>query len=105
LQEVEHRDLRATLVQPRTSNIYIRKQCELLSVKRSRVYYKSVAEKPENIEMMNIMDRQLTKHPTEGVVSMVYILMSMGFIVGPKHIRRLFRMMGRNTIYRRKNLT
>jgi putative transposase len=29
----------------------------------------------------------------------------MGFIVGPKRIRRLFRLMGRNTIYRRKNLT
>lgn len=55
--------------------------------------------------MMNIMDRHLTKHPTEGVKSMVFLLMSMGFIVGPKRIRRLFRMMGRNTIYRRKNLT
>lgn len=36
---------------------------------------------------------------------MVYLLMSMGFIVGPKRVRRLFRLMGRNTIYRRKNLT
>jgi putative transposase len=62
-------------------------------------------EKPENIEMMNIMDRHLTKHPTEGVVSMVYLLMGMGFLVGPKRIRRLFRIMGRHTIYRRKNLT
>jgi putative transposase len=105
LQEDGHRDLRAQLVQPRTSKISIRKQCELLSVNRSRVYYKPVAEKPENIEMMNIMDRHLTKHPTEGVKSMVFLLMSMGFIVGPKRIRRLFRMMGRNTIYRRKNLT
>ena len=105
MQEVGHRDLRAQLVQPRTSKISIRKQCELLSVNRSRVYYKPVDEKPENIEMMNIMDRHLTKHPTEGVVSMVYLLMSMGFIVGPKRIRRLFRIMGRNTIYRRKNLT
>ena len=69
MQEVGHRDLRAQLVQPRTSKISIRKQCELLSVNRSRVYYKPVDEKPENIEMMNIMDRHLTKHPTEGVVS------------------------------------
>jgi len=105
LQEVGHRDLRVQLVQPRTSKISIRKQCELLSVNRSRVYYKPVAEKPENIEMMNIMDRHLIKHPTEGVKSMVFLLMTMGFIVGPKRIRRLFRIMGRNTIYRRKNLT
>ena len=55
--------------------------------------------------MMNIMDRHLTRHPTEGVVSMVYLLLSLGFLVGPKRIRRLFRIMGRHTIYRRKNLT
>jgi putative transposase len=55
--------------------------------------------------MMNIMDRHLTKHPTEGVKSMVYLLMDFGFIVGPKRIRWLFRIMGRQTIYRRKNLT
>lgn len=105
MQEVGHRYLRAQLVQPRTSKIFIRKQCDLLSVNRSRFYYKSFAEKPENIEMMNIMDQHLTKHPTEGVKSMVFLLMSMRFIVGPKRIRRLFRMMGRNTIYKFKNLT
>ena len=105
MQEVGNPDLRVQLIQPRTSKISIRKQCELLSVNRSRVYYKPVDEKPENIEMMNIMDRHLTKHPTEGVKSMVFLLMAMGFIVGPKRIRRLFRIMGRNTIYRRKNLT
>ena|GEM_PF-5495333 len=47
--------------------------------------------------MMNIMDRHLTKHPTEGVVSMVYLLLSLGFLVGPKRIRRLIRIMGRHT--------
>lgn len=92
-------------MQPRTTKISIRKQCELLSINRSRIYYQPVKEKPENIEMMNIMDRHLTKHPTEGVVSMVYLLLSLGFLVGPKRIRRLFRIMGRQTIYRRKNLT
>jgi putative transposase len=105
LQEVGHRDVRVQLIQPRTSKISIRKQCELLSINRSRVYYQPAKEKPENIEMMHIMDRHLTKHPTEGVVSMVYLLMGMGFLVGPKRIRRLFRIMGRHTIYRRKNLT
>jgi len=92
-------------VEPRTSQLSIRRQCELLSINRSNVYYKPVPEKPENLEMMNIMDRHLTKHPTEGVKSMVYLLMGMGFIVGPKRIRRLFKIMGRTTMYRRKNLT
>jgi putative transposase len=97
--------MRSCLVEPRTSQLSIRRQCELLSINRSNVYYKPVPEKPENLEMMNIMDRHLTKHPTEGVKSMVYLLMGMGFIVGPKRIRRLFKIMGRTTMYRRKNLT
>jgi putative transposase len=93
------------LIEPFTSRISVRRQCELLSVNRSKIYYKAAAEKPENVEMMNIMDKHLTSHPTEGVKSMVYLLMAMGYVVGPKRIRRLFRIMGRETIYRRKNLT
>jgi len=47
LHELKHRDLRVQLVRPRTSKISIRKQCELLTVNRRRVYYKPIAEKPE----------------------------------------------------------
>lgn len=51
------------------------------------------------------MDKHLTEHPTEGVVSLVYFLVARHYPVGPKRIRRLLRLMGRHTIYRRKNLT
>jgi putative transposase len=83
----------------------VRRQCELLSVNRSQLYYKPVQEKPENVKMMGLMDKHLLNHPTEGVESMVLLLRSMGYPVGPKRIRRLFRLMGRETLYRRKNLT
>jgi putative transposase len=76
-----------------------------LSINRSRIYYKPVAEKPENIKMMVIMDKHLTLHPTEGVESMVLLFKDIGYPIGPKRIRRLFKIMGRQTIYRRKNLT
>jgi putative transposase len=55
--------------------------------------------------MMEIMDKHLTDHPTEGVISIVYFLIARHFPVGPKRIRRLLKIMGRQTIYRRKNLT
>ena len=83
----------------------LRKQCDILSVPRSSLYYKPIQEKPENVKMMHLMDRHLQNHPTEGVVSMVDFLRDMGYPVGPKRIRRLFRLMGHQTIYRRKNLT
>jgi putative transposase len=85
--------------------ISLRRQCELLSVPRSSLYYEPIQEKPENIKMMDLMDKHLINHPTEGVVSMVYWLRERGYPVGPKRIRRLFKLMGHETIYRRKNLT
>ena len=55
--------------------------------------------------MMEIMDKHLTDHPTEGVKSIVLFLIAKHYPVGPKRIRRLLKIMGRQTIYRRKNLT
>lgn len=96
---------RVQLIKPEVKGVSMRKQCDLLSVNRSRIYYKPVPEKPENVKMMEIMDRHLTQHPTEGVLSLVLLLGSQGYPVGPKRIRRLLKIMGRQTIYRRKNLT
>jgi putative transposase len=69
------------------------------------LYYKPAPEKPENIKMMEIMDKHLTDHPTEGVLSLVLFFIARNYPVGPKRIRRLLKIMGRQTIYRRKNLT
>ena len=60
-------DERANLISPGVKKISVRRPCELLSVNRSRLYYKPVGEKPENIKMMEIMDKHLTDHPTEGL--------------------------------------
>jgi len=83
----------------------IRRQCELLDLNRSMLYYQPAGEKPENLKMMAILDKHLLHHPSEGVQSMVYYLRETGYPVGPKRIRRLFGLMGHQTIYRRKNLT
>lgn len=93
------------MISPRVKKLSVRRQCELLSVNRSRLYYKPVPEKPENLKMMEIMDKHLTAHPTEGVMSVVLFFIAKGYPVGPKRVRRLLRIMGRQTIYRRKNLT
>lgn len=93
------------MIRPRHKTLSIRKQCDILSVPRSSLYYRPIPEKPENVKMMSIMDKHLLKHPTEGVKSMVDYLKDLGYPVGPKRIRRLFKLMGHQTIYRRKNLT
>jgi putative transposase len=93
------------MIKPEKKSISVRRQCEILSVPRSSLYYRPIPEKPENVKMMHLMDRHLIKHPTEGVVSMVDLLKELGYPVGPKRIRRLFKIMGHETIYRKKNLT
>ncbi len=50
-------------------------------------------------------EKHLLVHPTEGMVSMVDWLKEKGYPVGPKRIRRLFKLIGNQTLYRRKNLT
>jgi len=93
------------MVRAGTHGLSVRKQCDLLQVNRNRFYYQPRGESELNIRLMSMMDKHLTNHPTEGVQSMVYYLRDFGYRVNPKRIRRLFKVMGRETLYRRKNLT
>jgi putative transposase len=67
------------------------------------LHYHPVGEKPENLEMMRKMDAEFLEHPTKGVEGMVDFLVLLGFIAGPKRIRRLLRKMGVMAIYPQRN--
>ena len=82
-----------------------RKQCEILSVHRSGLYYKPQGEKKDNLEIMRIMDEHYLKHPTAGVIRMQDLLLSLGMVVNHKRVRRLLRLMGMMAIYPRRNLS
>ncbi|AVR47102.1 hypothetical protein C7S20_18630 [Christiangramia fulva] len=96
---------RRSLISSRQKRMSIRKQCQLLSVNRSSLYYRPKEEKPENLKIMRIMDEHAIKHPAEGVKSMVFMLGLRGYHVNPKRVRRLLRKMGHRTIYPKKNLS
>lgn len=83
----------------------VRKQCELLSIHRSGLYYAPKGESQENLEIMRIMDEHYLKHPTEGVISMKNLLFTLGFVVNHKRVRRLLRLMGLMAIYPKRNLS
>lgn len=87
------------------SSISIRRQCTLLGICRSNIYYESVGESSENLELMRLMDEEFMEHPTKGVLSMVSFLKTLGILVGPKKVRRLLRKMGIMAIYPQKNLS
>jgi len=44
----------------------MRKQCELLQLSRSRLYYQPVGESAENLRFMEIIDKQLLETPWYG---------------------------------------
>jgi len=92
------------IVSPRP-NLSIRRQCELLNLHRSNLYYQPVEEDPEDIELMRKLDEEYLEHPTKGVLSMVDHLCVLGYLIGPKRVRRLLRRMGIMAIYPRRNLS
>ena len=83
----------------------IRKQCDLLSVHRSGIYYAPKGESTENLEIMRLMDEHYLKHPSEGVIRMQDFLFAMGIVANHKRVRRLLRLMGLMAIYPKKNLS
>lgn len=80
-------------VKLKRSPVSLRRQCELLCIPRSSLYYAPTPEKPENLMIISLMDKHLTLHPTEGVLSMVDWLQDQGYPVGPKRVRRMFKLM------------
>lgn len=86
-------------------DLSLRKQCELLSVNRSNLYYEPVPESEENLAMMRLMDEHYLDHPTHGVFQMQDFLFLSGFLVNPKRVRRLLRLMGLMAIYPSRNLS
>lgn len=83
----------------------IRKQCELLDINRSNVYYQEKGESEENLQIMRLMDEEFLGHPTHGVLQMQDFLFSLNFIVNTKRIRRLLRKMGIMALYPKRNLS
>lgn len=85
--------------------ISIRKQCELIGISRSEIYYKAMGESKQNLRIMRLMDEEFHDHPTHGVIQMQDFLFALGFIANKKRIRRLLRKMGVMAIYPKRNLS
>jgi len=80
-------------------HISISRQCELLGLSRSSLYYGSKRDAGGDELLMRLIDEQYTRTPFFGVRRMVDSLRKQGFEVGPKRVRRLMREMGIEAIY------
>lgn len=89
-------------IEPGNKKISISRQCELLGLNRSSLYYKSSGETEYNENLMKLIDRQYVETPFYGIDKMTAWLHRQGHIVNHKRVRRLMRQMGLEAIYPHK---
>jgi putative transposase len=83
----------------------VRRQCELLGLSRSSLYYEPVPETAENLRLMRLIDREYTVHPFLGSRRLLKWLVKQGEEVNRKRVRRLMRLMGLEAIYPKPKLS
>lgn len=81
------------------------KQCELLSIHRSGLYYKPKVESEQNLEIMRKLDEQYFKTPFYGVLRLTAWLQKEGYKINSKRVRRLIRLINWRTIYKEPRTT
>jgi len=91
--------MRKIMINKENSELSMRKQCELLAINRSTLYYQPKGESDENLALMRLLDEQYTRTPFYGVLKMTRYLRNQGYIVNEKRVRRLLRKMGLNAVY------
>ena len=82
------------------SKLSIVKQCNLLKIHRSGLYYKSNGESKLNLELMQLIDKHYTKYPFKGARRMhTWLSMDKDYKVSRNRIERLYyKVMGLRAI-------
>ena len=91
---------RRRMVDREHPSLSIARQCALLGVARSSLYYRPREASGENPALMQAMDRQYLDTPFYGSRRMKVWLAREGIPVSRKRVQRLMRVMGLRAIYR-----
>ena len=81
------------------------RQCTLLGLSRSALYYTPVGESAANLALMRRIDELYLQYPFYGARQMVRHLAREGVTVGRHRVRRLMRLLGLEAIYRKPRLS
>ena len=86
-------------------NLSLSRQCTLLGLSRSALYYTPVGESAANLALMRRIDELYLQYPFYGARQMVRHLAREGVTVGRHRVRRLMRLLGLEAIYRKPRLS
>jgi putative transposase len=94
------------MVDAEHDSIPVKRQCELLGLPRSSFYYEPAPWAPEDLELMELIDKQFTKTPFYGRRRMTeHLRQYCGKTVDCKRVRGLYRVMGLEAVYAKPRLS
>jgi len=95
-REMIERDLKSPCVS---------RQCKLLGLHRSGVYYTAATESEDNLSIMEFLDKQYLETPFYGVERLLALLILKGYHINHKRLRRLMKLVRWQTLYPQKSTT
>ena len=99
MSQPERRDM----IRKENTDLSLTRQCKLLKLNRSSIYYTPVGFDQATIKLMHEIDRIFTKYPFFGSRQIAAYLPQSGLSAGRHRVRRLMRIMGLQAIYKRPN--
>lgn len=81
-------------IDPSDPHLSVRRQCELLGLHRSNLYYEAVPESEENLTLMRLIDEEYLRRPFLGSRRMELYLEGLGHVISRKKVQRFMRQMG-----------
>ena len=94
-----------SLIDPGHATLSVRRQCALLGLSRSSLYYEAAEETSENLRLMRLLDKQYTARPFYGSRRLTAWLVQQGEKVNRKRVQRLLRLMGLEALYPKPRLS
>ena len=94
---------RREMIRKENTKLSLTRQCKLLKISRSSIYYTPVGVNAETLKLMHEIDRVFTKYPFFGSRQIEAYLPQSGFSAGRHRVRRLMSIMGLQAIYKGPN--
>ncbi len=93
------------LIDPFHKELSVRRQCVLLDLHRSNIYYEPVMVSEETLRTMNRIDEIFTESPFYGSRKIKEALRREGWGIGRERVQSLMRKMGLSAIYPKPKLS
>ena len=85
---------RRVMLEPQDGKLSLRRQCDLLRLSRSGIYYQSEPISDEDLIVMRLIDEEYLRHPFYGSRRMAFWLGTKSHPSNRKRVQRLMRVMG-----------